>query len=63
MLKVLRGNNVTNSLNIEMNIVTPGSMIDRLSINALKIYHMDEEIQYAEVTAEHRNKCAAIEDV
>jgi hypothetical protein len=46
-----------------MNSETPGSMIDRLSINALKIYHMGEEIQYAEVTAEHRNKCAAIEDV
>lgn len=46
-----------------MNSETPGSMIDRLSINALKIYHMGEEIQYAVVTAEHRNKCAAIEDV
>jgi hypothetical protein len=59
LLKVLRGNNVTNSLNIEMNSETSGSIIDRLSINALKIYHMDEEILREEVTAEHRNKCAA----
>ena len=42
-----------------MNSETPGSMIDRLSINAHKIYHMGEEIQREEVTEEHRNKCAA----
>jgi len=59
LLKVLRGNNVTNSLNIEMNSETPGSIIDRLSINALKIYHMDEEIQREDATAEHREKCVA----
>ena len=58
MLKVLRGNNVTNSLNIEMNSETPVSIIDRISINAFKIYHLDEEIQREEVTDEHRNKCA-----
>ena len=55
----MRGNNVTNSVNNEMNSETPRSIIDRLSINAFKIYHMDEEIQREEVTDEHRNKCAA----
>ena len=59
LLKVQRGNNVTNSVNTDMNSETPGSMIDRLSINVLKIYHMDEEIQREDATAEHREKCVA----
>ena len=42
----------------EMNSETPGSIIDRLSINALKIYHMDKEIQRLDVTDEHRKKCS-----
>jgi len=46
-----------------MNSETPGSMIDRLSINAHKIYHMGEEIQREEAAAAHRNKCAANENV
>ena len=41
-----------------MNSETPGSIIDRLSINALKIYHMDEEIQRPNVADEHREKCS-----
>ena len=41
-----------------MNSETPGSIIDRLSINALKIYHMDEEIQRPNVVDEHRKKCS-----
>ena len=46
-----------------MNSETPGSMIDRLSINAHKIYHMGEEIQREDVTEGHRNKCGANENV
>ena len=41
-----------------MNSETPGSIIDRLSINALKIYHMDEEIQRLDATEEHQKKCS-----
>ena len=41
-----------------MNSETPGSIIDRLSINALKIYHMDEELHRLDVTDEHRKKCS-----
>jgi hypothetical protein len=41
------------------NSETPGSIIDRLSINALRIYHMDEEAQRKSASAEHRSKCAA----
>ena len=58
LLNILRVENVKNDADTEMNSETPGSMIDRLSINALKIYHMDEEVQRKEITAEHRNKCA-----
>lgn len=58
LVNILLTGNVKNNAETEMNSETPGSMIDRLSINALKIYHMDEEILREEVTAEHRNKCA-----
>ena len=58
LVNILFTGNVKNDAEAEMNSETPGSMIDRLSINALKIYHMDEEILREEVTAEHRNKCA-----
>ena len=40
-----------------MNSETPGSVIDRLSINALKIYHMDEESMRANATEEQRQSC------
>jgi len=58
LLNILRVENVKNDADTEMNSETPGSMVDRLSINALKIYHMDEEVQRKEITAGHRNKCA-----
>jgi hypothetical protein len=38
---------------------TPGLMIDRLSILALKIYHTCEEVHRASATEEHRRKNAA----
>ena len=58
LLNVLQKNNIHYTENAEMNSETPGSIIDRLSINALKIYHMDEEIQRPDVTDEHRKKCS-----
>lgn len=39
------------------NSETPGMMIDRLSILALKNYHMAEEVKRSDATAEHREKC------
>ena len=39
-----------------MNSETPGNLIDRLSINALKIYHMDEESRREEAEENHRKK-------
>ncbi len=40
------------------NSETPGMMIDRLSILALKAYHMQEEAERASATPEHRAACA-----
>ena len=36
---------------------TPGNMIDRLSINALKIYHMEKQTQRQSASYEHRMQC------
>ncbi|MFC4816361.1 DUF4254 domain-containing protein [Flavobacterium sp. GCM10023249] len=41
----------------KINTESPAWAIDRLSILALKIYHMSEEANRAEATAEHRAKC------
>jgi len=41
------------------NSETPGMMIDRLSILALKEYHMHEEVQRTDATPQHKTKCTA----
>jgi hypothetical protein len=41
-----------------LNSETPGMMIDRLSILALKTYHMAIEVQRTDASAEHRQKAA-----
>lgn len=41
----------------QVNSETPGMMIDRLSIMALKLYHMRIQASRSEVDAEHRNSC------
>ncbi len=47
----------------KINSESPAWAIDRLSILALKIYHMHEEATRAEATAEHREKCQEKLDV
>ena len=42
-----------------LNSETPGSIIDRLSISALKIYHMDEETKREDASSEHQKNCEA----
>ena len=42
-----------------INTESPAWAIDRLSILALKIYHMSEEAGRSDATKEHRDKCAA----
>jgi len=58
LLDELQNKKIKYTSETETNSETPGSIIDRLSINALKIYHMDEEIQRLDVTDEHRKKCS-----
>jgi cell division protein FtsB len=41
----------------EMNSETPGSIADRLSINALKIYHMGSEVTRWDAKITHRQAC------
>ena len=42
-----------------LNTESPAWAIDRLSILALKIYHMQEQVDRKDVEAEHREKCEA----
>jgi len=42
-----------------LNTESPAWAVDRLSILALKIYHMREQAERTDATAEHRKKCGA----
>ena len=42
-----------------INTESPAWAFDRLSILALKIYHMEAEVNRPDATAEHRARCAA----
>ncbi len=48
--------NIRMNENADLNSETPGSMLDRCSIMALRIYHMQEEADRSNATEEHRNK-------
>ena len=43
-----------------MNTETPGMCIDRLSILSLKEFHMREEVERADASAEHKAKCRCL---
>ena len=58
LLNQLHKNNIHYAEDVEMNSETPGSIIDRLSINALKVYHMEEETHRLDVDDEHLKKCS-----
>lgn len=49
--------NVTIQEGAKINTESPAWAIDRLSILALKIYHMQEEATRLDASEEHRNKC------
>lgn len=49
--------------NAKINTESPAWAIDRLSILALKIHHMNEEATRAEASPEHRAKCQVKLDV
>ena len=46
-----------------LNTESPAWAVDRLSILALKIYHMQEQVDRADATEEHRQRCKAKLDV
>lgn len=50
---------VTPKADSRVNTETPAWAIDRLSILALKIYHMQAEATRPDASAEHRARCAA----
>ena len=54
---------VTPNTDARINSETPAWAIDRLSILALKIYHMNQEVIRESATQEHREKCQQKLDV
>jgi len=50
---------ITPKADARVNTETPAWAIDRLSILALKIYHMQAEATRTDASAEHRARCAA----
>jgi hypothetical protein len=59
LLAALARAGVTPSPEAPMNTETPGSVVDRLSILALKVFHMREEAQRQDADAAHRERAAA----
>ena len=59
MMNLLAALKIKTSKRKRLNSETPGSVMDRLSILALKIYHMKEQTlrKDRDVSAEHKNKC------
>ena len=54
---------VTPAADARINTETPAWAVDRLSILALKIYHMRQEAERTDVEPEHREACRAKLDV
>ena len=55
--------NVKVQSDARINTESPAWAVDRLSILALKIYHMREQVDRTEATAEHKARCQAKLDV
>jgi hypothetical protein len=51
--EMLVQNGVQTGSHIPLNTETPGSAIDRLSIAALRLYHLREQLERNDVSAEH----------
>jgi hypothetical protein len=49
--------NITPKMDAKINSESPAWVIDRLSILALKVYHMKEETLRTDATAEHKTLC------
>lgn len=55
----LEGRGIRPLASAKQNTETPGQAIDRLSILALRLYHMDEQLERPDATAEHCAKVSA----
>lgn len=58
LLAMLTGAGVVAEADAQLNTETPGSAIDRLSIMALRIYHLDEQLDRDDVDRTHRERVA-----
>ncbi len=56
-------NDVSSKENATINTESPAWGVDRLSILALKIYHMNEEATREDASSEHRSACQAKLDI
>ncbi len=56
LLDELAARGVSPQHDATLNTETPGSAIDRLSIMSLRIFHLEEQLQRTDVSAEHRAK-------
>jgi hypothetical protein len=59
LLRELQAQGVVPSGEARQNTETPGSAIDRLSILALRRYHMQEQVDRTDASQEHRDKAHA----
>lgn len=57
IISLLSGVNVPSTA--PLNSETPAWLLDRMSILVLKIWHMEEQTQRTDASAEHRNQCSA----
>ncbi|MBI5183743.1 MAG: DUF4254 domain-containing protein [Nitrospinae bacterium] len=57
ILDAIRSCNINLTNEVPINSETPGSIIDRLSIISLKIYHMKQETLRTDVSHEHIMRC------
>jgi len=53
----LQRQNVAHAIDAPWNSETPGSIIDKLSIMSLKVFHMREQTERLDATPEHIQKC------
>ncbi len=58
LVSIVRQNGVKLEKNAKQNSETPGSIIDRLSIIALRIYHMKEQVLRTNTTGDHIKRCS-----
>jgi hypothetical protein len=56
--EMLEQDNITTNPSARLNTETPGAAIDRLSILALRIYHLREQLERTDVDESHRQSVA-----